>query len=201
MIKEWFNNYFLYTSDVTFDFTEGKKVILHEQHSEPWRVTVVDTGLNTMTGGRIKRIQKYIGHESFMLTYGDGVCDVNIQKLVGFHKSHGKLATLTAVKLQQSKGVLDIGGDYAVRAFREKSARDSAPINAGFMVLEPQVFDYLDGDNCVFEQAPLTKLAEEGQLMSYQHTGFWQCMDTEREKKELEKLWSTGHAPWKVWDD
>lgn len=201
MIKEWFNNYFLYTSDVTFDFTEGKQVVLHEQHSEPWRVTVVDTGLNTMTGGRIKRIQKYVGNEPFMLTYGDGVCDVNIGKLVAFHQNHGKLATLTAVKLQQSKGILDIGGDNAVRAFREKSARDSAPINAGFMVLEPQVFDYLDGDDCVFEQAPLTRLAEEGQLMSYQHTGFWQCMDTEREKKELEQLWSTGHAPWKVWDD
>ncbi len=199
MIKEWFNNYFLYTSDVTFDFTEGKQVILHEQHSEPWRVTVVDTGLNTMTGGRIKRIQKYVGNEPFMLTYGDGVCDVNISKLVAFHQSHGKLATLTAVKLQQSKGILDIGGDNAVRAFREKSARDSAPINAGFMVLEPQVFEYLDGDRCVFEQAPLTRLAAEGQLMSYQHTGFWQCMDTEREKKELEKLWETGHAPWKVW--
>lgn len=201
MIKEWFNNYFLYTSDVTFDFTEGKQVILHEQHSEPWRVTVVDTGLNTMTGGRIKRIQKYVGNEPFMLTYGDGVCDVDIGKLVAFHQSHGKLATLTAVKLQQSKGILDIGGDNAVRAFREKSARDSAPINAGFMVLEPQVFDYLEGDDCVFKQAPLTRLAEEGQLMSYQHTGFWQCMDTEREKKELEKLWSAGHAPWKVWDD
>lgn len=201
MIKEWFNNYFLYTSDVTFDFTEGKQVILHEQHSEPWRVTVVDTGLNTMTGGRIKRIQKYVGNESFMLTYGDGVCDVNIRKLVEFHRTHGKLATLTAVKLQQSKGILDIGGDNAVRAFREKSVRDSAPINAGFMVLEPQVFDYLDDDDCVFEQAPLTRLAAEGQLMSYQHTGFWQCMDTEREKKELERLWSTGHAPWKVWDD
>lgn len=201
MIKEWFNNYFLYTSDVTFDFTEGKQVVLHEQHSEPWRVTVVDTGLNTMTGGRIKRIQKYVGNEPFMLTYGDGVCDVNIGKLVAFHQNHGKLATLTAVKLQQSKGILDIGGDNAVRAFREKSARDSAPINAGFMVLEPQVFDYLDGDDCVFEQAPLTRLAEEGQLMSYQHTGFWQCMDTEREKKELEQLWSTGHASWKVWDD
>lgn len=201
MIKEWFNNYFLYTSDVTFDFTHGKQVVLHEQHSEPWRVTVVDTGLNTMTGGRIKRIQKYIGNEPFMLTYGDGVCDVNISKLVAFHQSHGKLATLTAVKLQQSKGILDIGGDNAVRAFREKSARDSAPINAGFMVLEPQVFDYLDGDDCVFEQAPLTRLAAEGQLMSYQHTGFWQCMDTEREKKELEQFWSTGHAPWKVWDD
>lgn len=201
MIKEWFNNYFLYTSDVTFDFTQGKQVILREQHSEPWRVTVVDTGLNTMTGGRIKRIQKYVGNEPFMLTYGDGVCDVDIGKLVAFHQNHGKLATLTAVKLQQSKGILDIGGDNAVRAFREKSARDSAPINAGFMVLEPQVFDYLDGDGCVFEQVPLTRLAAEGQLMSYQHTGFWQCMDTEREKKELEQLWSTGHAPWKVWDD
>lgn len=199
MIKEWFNNYFLYTSDVTFDFTEGKKVILHEQHSEPWRVAVVDTGLNTMTGGRIKRIQKYVENEPFMLTYGDGVCDVNIRKLVEFHRAHGKLATLTAVKLQQSKGILDIGGDNAVRAFREKSARDSAPINAGFMVLEPQVFDYIEGDSCVFEQAPLTRLAAEGQLMSYQHTGFWQCMDTEREKKELEKLWETGCAPWKVW--
>lgn len=199
MIKEWFNNYFLYTSDVTFDFTEGKKVILHEQHSEPWRVAVVDTGLNTMTGGRIKRIQKYVGNEPFMLTYGDGVCDVNIRKLVEFHRAHRKLATLTAVKLQQSKGILDIGGDNAVRAFREKSARDSAPINAGFMVLESQVFDYIEGDSCVFEQAPLTRLAAEGQLMSYQHTGFWQCMDTEREKKELEKLWEIGQAPWKVW--
>lgn len=199
MIKEWFNNYFLYTSDVTFDFTEGKQIILHEQHSEPWKVTVVDTGLNTMTGGRIKRIQKYVGNESFMLTYGDGVCDVNIRKLVEFHHRHGRLATLTAVNLQQSKGVLDIGGDNAVRAFREKSVRDSAPINAGFMVLEPQVFDYLDGDQCIFEQQPLSRLAEEGQLMSYHHTGFWQCMDTEREKKELEKLWDTGCAPWKVW--
>ena len=201
MIKEWFNNYFLYTSDVTFDFAEGKQVILHEQHSEPWRVTVVDTGLNTMTGGRIKRIQKYVGNEPFMLTYGDGVCDVNIGKLVAFHQRHGKLATLTAVKLQQSKGILDIDGDNAVRAFREKSAHDSASINAGFMVLEPQVFDYLDGDGCVFEREPLTKLAAEGQLMCYQHTGFWQCMDTKREKKELEQLWSAGHAPWKVWGD
>lgn len=199
MIKEWFNDYFLYTSDVTFDFTEGKQVILHEQHSEPWKVTVVDTGLNTMTGGRIKRIQKYVGNEPFMLTYGDGVCDVNIRRLVEFHHSHGRLATLTAVNLQQSKGVLDIGGDNAVHAFREKSARDSAPINAGFMVLEPQVFDYLDGDQCIFEQQPLSRLAEEGQLMSYHHTGFWQCMDTEREKNELERLWDTGCAPWKVW--
>ena len=199
MIKEWFNNYFLYTSDVTFDFTKGKEVILHEQHSEPWKVTVVDTGNGTMTGGRIKRIQKYIGNEPFLMTYGDGVCDVNIQKLIKFHQSHGKLATLTAVLQEQSKGVLNIGGDNAVQSFREKSKTDSSPINAGFMVLEPQIFDYLTGDGCVFEQEPLKRLAEEGQLMSYQHRGFWQCMDTLREKIELENLWKSGKAPWKVW--
>ncbi|MCI6284253.1 glucose-1-phosphate cytidylyltransferase [Selenomonas sp.] len=201
MVKEWFNNYFLYTSDVTFDFTEGKHVILHEQHSEPWRVTVVDTGLDVMTGGRIRRVQPYIGDETFLMTYGDGVCDVDIAKLVAFHRSHGKLATLTAVHQDQSKGVLDIGGDNAVHAFREKSARDSAPINAGYMVLEPGVFDYLGGDDCIFEQEPLRRLAAEGQLMSYQHHGFWQCMDTMREKMQLETLWKTGHAPWKVWKD
>ena len=199
MIKEWFNNYFLYMSDVTFNFTDGKNVILHEQHSEPWKVTVVDTGNGTMTGGRIKRIQPYIGDEPFLMTYGDGVCDVNIRKLIDFHQSHGKLATLTAVLQEQSKGVLNIGGDNAVQSFREKSKTDSAPINAGFMVLEPQVFDYIDGDDCVFEQAPLKRLAEEGQLMSYQHRGFWQCMDTLREKIELENLWKSGKAPWKVW--
>ena len=201
MVKEWFNNYFLYTSDVTFDFTEGNHVILHEQHSEPWRVTVVDTGLDVMTGGRIRRVQPYIGDETFLMTYGDGVCDVDIAKLVAFHRSHGKLATLTAVHQDQSKGVLDIGGDNAVHAFREKSARDSAPINAGYMVLEPGVFDYLGGDDCIFEQEPLRRLAAEGQLMSYQHHGFWQCMDTMREKMQLETLWKTGHAPWKVWKD
>ena len=199
MIKEWFNDYFIYTSDVTYDFTDGKKVILHEQHSEPWKVTVVDTGLHTMTGGRIKRIQKYVGNEPFMLTYGDGVCDVNIRKLLEFHRSHGKMATLTAVQQDQSKGVLNIGGDNAVRSFREKSTQDSAPINAGYMVLEPGVFDYLTDDNCIFEQEPLRHLAEEGQLMSYQHKGFWQCMDTQREKMELEKLWDSGKAPWKIW--
>ena len=201
MVKEWFNNYFLYTSDGTFDFTEGKHVILHEQHSEPWRVTVVDTGLDVMTGGRIRRVQPYIGDETFLMTYGDGVCDVDIAKLVAFHRSHGKLATLTAVHQDQSKGVLDIGGDNAVHAFREKSARDSAPINAGYMVLEPGVFDYLGGDDCIFEQEPLRRLAAEGQLMSYQHHGFWQCMDTMREKMQLETLWKTGHAPWKVRKD
>ena len=200
MVKEWFNNYFIYTSDVTFDFTDGKHIILREQHSEPWKVTVVDTGNGTMTGGRIKRIQPYVGNEAFCMTYGDGVCDVNIAKLIEFHKSHGKLATLTAVLQDQSKGVLDIGGDNAVRSFREKTKEDSVPINAGYMVLEPQVFDYLGGDDCVFEKEPLRKLAEEGQLMSYQHKGYWQCMDTLREKNQLEKLWKSGKAPWKVWD-
>lgn len=199
MIKEWFNNYFLYTSDVTFDMTHGNQLILHEQHSEPWRVTVVDTGDKTMTGGRIKRIQKYVGDETFCMTYGDGVCDVNIAKIIEFHRAHGKLATLTSVLLDQSKGVLNIGGDNAVQSFREKSKEDSAPINAGYMVLESKVFDYLGGDDCIFEQAPLQQLAAEGQLMCYQHRGFWQCMDTMREKIQLENLWKHGKAPWKVW--
>ena len=200
IVKEWFNNYFIYTSDVTYDMTNGKKIILHEQHSEPWRVTVVDTGLNTMTGSRIKKIQKYVGNEPFMMTYGDGVCDVNIRELLKFHQEHGKMATLTAVMLDQSKGVLNIGGDNAVRSFREKSIKDSAPINAGYMVLEPEVFDYLpeDKDDCVFEKV-LEMVAEKNQLMSYLHHGFWQCMDTLREKIELEKLWESGHAPWMVW--
>lgn len=201
LIKEQFADYFLHTSDITFDFTEGNKMIVHNQHCEPWKVTVVDTGLNTMTGGRIKRIQPYVNNEPFMMTYGDGVCDVNIEKLVKFHKNHGKIATLTAVQIEQSKGILNIGIDNAVQSFREKSARDSAPINAGFMVLEPAIFDYLDGDDCIFERAPLEKLAKEGQLMSYMHKGFWQCMDTKREKDTLEELWESGRAPWKVWDN
>lgn len=165
------------------------------------RVTIVDTGLNTMTGGRIKRIQPYIGNEPFMMTYGDGVCDVDIQELVKFHQNHGKIATLTAVIQEQQKGVLDIGGDNAVRSFREKKASDGAMINAGYMVLNPEIFDYLDGDNCVFEKAPLQKLAEQGQLMSYIHKGFWQCMDNKREMDLLEKMFTTGNAPWKKWED
>lgn len=201
MIKEWFSNYFIYTSDVTFDFTDGKHVVLHEQHSEPWRVTVVDTGEATMTGGRIKRIQPYVGNETFCMTYGDGVCDVNIRSLLSFHKAHGKIATLTSVLQEQAKGVLSIGGDNAVRSFREKSKSDGISINAGYMVLEPTVFEYLlEGDDCIFEQQPLQRLAESGELMSYQHKGFWQCMDTLREKIELDQLWKSGNAPWKVWE-
>ena len=201
MIKEWFADYFLHTSDITFDFTHGQnEMTVHNNHAEPWKVTVVDTGLNTMTGGRIKRIQPYVGNEPFMMTYGDGVCDVDIGKLVEFHKEHGKIATLTAVMLEQQKGILDIGGDNAVKSFREKSQMDEAPINAGYMVLEPQIFDYIEGDQTVFEREPLEKLAKEGQLMSYMHKGFWQCMDNVREKEMLEKLLAAGQAPWKKWE-
>ena len=200
-IKEWFSNYFLHNSDVSFDFRNGtNEVTIHESHPEPWKVTVIDTGYNTMTGGRIKRIQKYVGNETFMLTYGDGVCDVDINKLLEFHKSHGKKATLTAVKIAQDKGVLNIGGNNAVRSFREKNLSDGAPINAGYMVLEPSVFDYIEGDDTVFERMPLETLAKEGQLMSYIHEGFWQCMDNVREKSMLEKLLATDKAPWKKWD-
>ena len=199
-IKEWFANYFLHHSDVSFDFRMGKnELIVHHSSLEPWKVTVVDTGYNTMTGGRIKRIQDFIGDERFMMTYGDGVCDVDINKLIAFHKSHGKIATLTAVKLAQEKGVLDIEGG-AVKAFREKNINDGAPINAGYMVLEPAIFDYLDGDDCVFERKPLETLAFKGELMSYIHTGFWQCMDNAREKQMLEKLLVEGRAPWKKWE-
>lgn len=201
MIKEWFNNYFIYTSDVTFDFTRGREIVLHEQHSEPWRVTVVDTGLRTMTGGRIKRIASYLNGEAFMMTYGDGVCDVDIQSLVDFHKKHGKLATLTSVYIDQSKGVLEIGGDNAVHSFREKSMQDNVPINAGYMVLEPKVLDYLTDDACIFEREPLARLAEEGELMSYRHEGFWQCMDTKLEHDQLNHLWTAGNAAWKKWQD
>lgn len=201
MIKKWFADYFLYTSDMTFDFSQGNKMTIHNQKSEPWKVTVVNTGLHTMTGGRIKRIRPYVENETFLMTYGDGVCDVDISKLVEFHKNHGKIATLTSVMMKQEKGVLDIGGDNAVRSFREKSITDGAPINAGYMVLNPEVFDYIEGDNTVFEQEALRKLAEQGELMSYLHTGYWQCMDTKREMDILERLWENNQAPWKNWED
>ncbi len=202
MIKEWFANYYLRSSDVTFDFTSGRRELsIHAQRCEPWRVTVVDTGLHTMTGGRVKRVRPYLGDEPFMLTYGDGVCDVDIGRLLDFHRAHGRTATLTAVRQDQQKGVLDISEDNTVRAFREKQAGDAPPINAGYMVLEPEIFDYLDGDACVLEQEPLRRLAEEGQLKSYLHTGFWQCMDNIREKEILEKLIAAGKAPWMKWED
>ena len=200
-IKEWFANYFLHNSDVSFDFRAGKnEMTVHHSKLEPWKVTVVDTGYNTMTGGRIKRVQEYVGDEPFFMTYGDGACDVDINKLVEFHKSHGKIATLTAVKLAQDKGVLNITSDYAVTSFREKNKTDGAPINAGYMVLEPEIFDLLDGDSCVFERKPLEALAAKGELMSYIHEGFWQCMDNIREKNMLEELLKNNAAPWKRWE-
>lgn len=199
-IKQWFNDYFFNHSDVTFDFTNGRNVVIEEQKTDPWKVTIVDTGGETLTGGRVKRIQKYIGDEPFMLTYGDAVCDVNIEELVKFHKGHGKMATITSVIQKQEKGVLDISDVGFVRSFREKRPTDGTPINAGYMVLEPKVFDYLDSDSCVFERVVLEQLADQGELMSYIHQGFWQCMDSLREKEMLEGMLKNNKAPWKVWE-
>lgn len=202
VIKRYFAEYFLMNSDVTFDYTGEKEDIrIHSRHVEDWRVTIVDTGLKTMTGGRIGRIREYTEGEPFLLTYGDGVCDVDIDKLVAFHQDHGKIATLTAVMQEQNKGILRIGGDNAVKSFREKNRSDGAPINAGYMVLNQEIFDYIDGDDTVFEREPMERLAKDGQLMSYMHRGFWQCMDTMREKLMLERLYQEGSAPWKRWDD
>ena len=202
MLKQWFADYFIRSCDITFDYQGGRnEMTVHHEHCEPWRVTVVDTGLHTMTGGRIKRIQEYVDGETFMMTYGDGVCDVDINKLIAFHRGHGRIATLTAVLLEQQKGILDIGGDNAVKSFREKNTRDGAPINAGYMVLEPEIFNYIEGDQTVFEREPLERLADEGQLMSYLHRGFWQCMDNKREMDILEKLLALDQAPWKKWVD
>lgn len=202
VIKEYFADYFLHTSDITFDFTNGKnEMIVHRNVSEPWKVTVVDTGLNTMTGGRVRRVRDYIGNEPFLLTYGDGVSDLNITELVRFHQSHGKLVTLSAYNAGQRFGMLDISAQGAVREFREKAPEDGTLVNIGYMVCEPGFLDYLDGDETVLEKAPLEAVAREGQLMAYRHTGFWQCMDTAREKAALEQMWATGNAPWKVWKD
>ena len=200
VVKEFFADYFLHTSDVTFDLANNRMEV-HNNYAEPWKVTLVDTGLNTMTGGRVKRLQPYIGDEPFMLTYGDGVCNVDLKGLVEFHKSHGKTATITTVSIDQQKGVLDIGPDNTIRSFREKAASDGAIINGGFMVLNPEVFSYLKDDATVFEQEPMTRLAAEGQLMSFYHDGFWQCMDTQREMQLLETLWQSGNAPWKIWKE
>ena len=200
-IKEWFRDYFINTSDITFDLTQEYKMFVHDKHTEPWKVTVVDTGLKTMTGGRIKRVMKYIDDDEFMLTYGDGVCDVNLKKLYEFHKLHGKKATITSVIQKQEKGILDIAQGGVVRAFREKMTNDGHPINAGYMVLSRSVFDYIEGDDTSFETTPLEELAAEGELMSYEHRGFWQCMDNLRQKRILEELIAENNAPWMVWEN
>ena len=200
VIKEWFADYFLHTSDVTFDFTKGNELIVHRKHVEPWRVTIIDTGLNTQTGGRVKRIKDYVGNETFMLTYGDAVGDINVKELLEYHKSHGKLGTVSVYNFSQNKGVLELSSNGDVEAFREKSDQDDDMINIGFMVFEPALFDYISGDDIIFEKEPMNGLVSEHQLMGYVHKGFWQCMDTLREKEKLERLWSSGEAPWKLWD-
>lgn len=199
VVKEFFADYFLHTSDVTFDLANNEMQV-HNNYSEPWKVTLIDTGLNTMTGGRIRRIREYTGNETFMLTYGDGVSDVNIDRLLKFHKEHKRIGTITAIAVDQRFGVLDVRDDNSIHNFAEKQEKDSTVVNGGYMVFEPQIFDYIDGDATVFEKEPLQKLSEEGQLMAYRHDGFWQCMDTQREKEKLEKLWASGKAPWKTWD-
>lgn len=200
VIKEWFADYFLHNSDITFDFTRGRNdMIIHNQYCEPWRVTVVDTGYATQTGGRIKRVQSYIGNETFMLTYGDAVGDINIGELVRYHREHGKTGTVSVYNFGQNKGVLEIDGKGEVTAFREKSDFDGDLINIGFMVFEPAVFDYIDGDGTVLEKDTINALVGKNELAAYTHKGFWQCMDTLREKQRLEELWKSGRAPWKLW--
>lgn len=197
-IKEYFADYFLHMSDVTFDLATNKMEV-HQNNAEPWKVTLVDTGLHTMTGGRIKRIQDFIGNEPFMLTYGDGVSNVDLNKLEEFHKSHGKIATLTTVNIGQQFGVLDMDYDNTIYQFREKSKDDGSAINAGFMVLNPEIFNYIKDDSTVFEKEPLEVVANAGQLMGFRHNGFWKCMDTQRDKDKLEELWNSGDAPWRNW--
>lgn len=197
VIKEWFSNYFLHTSDITFNFANENDIIVHDRHAEPWKVTIVDTGLNTMTGGRLKRIRKYLDNEPFFMTYGDGVSDVNIKELLKFHEMNSVLATITAIQPEGRFGYLDLDGN-SVKSFREKSVRDTGWINAGFMVLDPKVLDYVKDDKIMFEREPMEEIAAEKQMVCYKHTGFWQCMDTMRDKEKLDNLWASGKAPWKV---
>ncbi len=198
-IKEYFANYFLHQSDVTIDL-QTNKMEVHNNTSEPWKVTLVDTGLDTMTGGRIKRAQKHIGNNPFFLTYGDGVSDVNIEESLKFHKQHGKAVTMTAIQPEARFGNLDIDNNFNIRKFMEKPKNEAGWINGGFFVCEPKVFDYiLEEENCIFEQEPLQNLALDGEMVAYKHKGFWQPMDTLRDNQKLNKLWKENSAPWKVW--
>jgi glucose-1-phosphate cytidylyltransferase len=200
IIKEYFHHYYLHQSDVTIDLRENE-TIFHNPKAEPWRITLVDTGLDTLTGGRVKRIQPYVGDQTFMVTYGDGVADINIEKLLDFHQSHGRIATVTAVQPSGRFGALEVDDKAAtVLSFREKPATENAWTNGGFFVLEPGVFKYIPNDLIALERAPLEDLARDRQLMAFRHQGFWQPMDTLREKRVLEELWKSGAAPWKLWD-
>lgn len=200
-IKDYFYHYYMHSADMTIDM-KNNKVSFHNSITEPWKVTLVDTGLNTMTGGRIKHVQDYIGDEPFMLTYGDGVSNINILELVNWHKKNGKIATMTAVQPSGKFGALDITENDSIVAFSEKPKGDGAWVNAGFMVLEPKVFDYIiEGDSTIFERSPLEQLASQNQLQAYKHDGFWKPMDTLRDKSELQAMWNKDIAPWKVWVD
>jgi glucose-1-phosphate cytidylyltransferase len=198
MIKEYFSNYFLHMSDVTFDMKHNSMEV-HERYAEPWKVTLVDTGTDTMTGGRLKRVAPYIGKETFMVTYGDGVSNVNVAELVSYHRKHGKAATVTATQPSGRFGALSMDDAGLVRSFQEKPAGDGSWINGGFFVLEPKMLDLIAGDSTIFEREPLERLANDGQLIAYKHDGFWYAMDTLRDKNHLESLWQDGKAPWKVW--
>jgi glucose-1-phosphate cytidylyltransferase len=200
LIKEYFMNYFLHNSDITVDLSNNKTEI-HGTSAESFKVTLVETGLNTKTAGRLKQVQKYIGEEDFLLTYGDGVCDVNLTDLIAFHKAHGKLATVTAIQLDARFGGMDLGQNGEVVSFKEKAKDESKWINGGFFVLKPTIFKYLDGDmsEMMWEDEPLEQLTNDNQLVAYQHKGFWKCMDALRDKIELEELWKTNNAKWKVW--
>lgn len=201
-IKEYFADYYLYRSDVTFDFSAGNQMTVHSNVAEPWRVTLVDTGLDTQTGGRIARVKKYVADEAFMLTYGDGVSDVDLNALIKQHKESGMTATLTAIQPGGRFGVLDLDeSGLVITGFREKAKEDGGWINGGFMVMEPEIFDYLDGDACVLERAPLERLSHAHKLGVYKHYNFWQCMDTQRDRSYLEGCWKSGNAPWKCWKD
>lgn len=198
LIKEYFANYFLHQSDVTIDLKKNKLEI-HECKSEQWKVTLIDTGINTMTGGRMKRIQKYIGEKTFMLTYGDGVSDININKLVKFHKEHEKFATVTAIQPTGRFGTLNLNNSNKVVSFLEKPKGDKTWINGGFFVLEPKIFDYIEGDETIWEGVPLENLAKDTHLMAFKHKGFWHPMDTLGDKRFLDELWNSNKAPWKIW--
>ena len=199
-IKEYFADYYLHNSDITFDFSKGNQIEIHKNFAEPWKVTIVDTGLHTLTGGRVKRIQKYIPDDEFMLTYGDAVSDVDVNALLAHHKASGKLATITAVQPGGRFGTLDIDADNTINRFAEKTKESGGWINAGFMVLNKKVFDLIDDDKTILERKPLETLSNEGQLSAYKHDGFWQCMDTLKEKMDLEEMWLSGNAPWKKWE-
>lgn len=205
LIKEFFADYYLHMSDVTFDFANDNQMSIHQNVTEPWKVTLINTGLHTQTGGRLARVRKYLGEEPFFLTYGDGVSDININKLLTFHQNarekEKRVATLTAIQPGGRFGMLDIGeASGEVRGFVEKAKEDGGWINGGFMVIEPEIFDYLGGDDCILERTPMQQLSADGKLMAYKHNGFWQCMDTQRDKVLLDEMWNSGKAQWKIWD-